>query len=109
MGCSLFVRSPLSTAESRGHGLIPIRRKVRVGAALTPIQGGDGGHLIAAEPYLERSQVGGQILPFGRAGITVMPWASSQASDTWAAETPWRLPISISSGSASTLPWASGI
>ena len=33
-----------------------------------------------------------------------MPWASSQASDTWAAETPWRLPISISSGSASTLP-----
>ena len=37
-------------------------------------------------------------------GITVMPWASSQASDTWAAETPWRWPISISSGSASTLP-----
>ena len=42
--------------------------------------------------------------PFGRARDHRHALGQQQASDTWAAETPWRLPISISSGSASTLP-----
>ena len=61
---TLLCPHALSQGEDKAC-LVPSWCKVRVGAAFTPLQGGDLGHLFTAQGNLEGSQIGGLILPLG--------------------------------------------
>lgn len=58
---------PLFRVSLTPFASVPRGGKVGIGAALAPIQRGDGGHLLAAQGDIESGQIGGLMLPLGGA------------------------------------------